>query len=80
MIAFERCNKERNPEKNCQEKDVIDNWMARKFIVTVVNTEVFSNGEFESDKKVQKQSQLVWNVLSPQMRMDVYNYVRQLRL
>lgn len=28
------------------------------------------------DKKITKSSRLVWNVLSPQSRLDIYNYVQ----
>ena len=49
--------------------------MNRKFLLTLENQITFQKDEV-SDKKLSKSSRLVWNVLSPQQRIDMYNYIK----
>ena len=49
--------------------------MRRKFLVTLHNEEIFFKSEVKYEERTKKQSKLTWNVLTPQMRQDYYNYV-----
>lgn len=68
-IVFEMCRGE-----GCKDEEVIKDWMQRKFILTLENTAEFNKETIEDDK-VTRTSTLTWNVLSPQMRTETFNYV-----
>ena len=46
-IEFERCNKAKDDK--CQTKETIDDWLARKFLVTYFNTEKFDKSRVSKD-------------------------------
>ena len=62
----------------CKDEATIKEWLARKFILTMENHIYFDKQNVE-DNGLKKQSVLVWNVLSPQIRTDYYNYVELIR-
>ena len=78
VIRFEVCIDAPNTpvlERKCKDLDEIHSWMNRKFILALENQVTFQKDKVE-DEKISKSSKLVWNVLSPQLRLDQYNYVR----
>ena len=59
----------------CHSEEEIKAWMARKFLITLENAVVFNKNVIEEGEKLHKHSQLVWNIVSPQMRTEYYNYI-----
>ena len=53
--------------------------MRRKFILILENQLDF-NKEIVQEEKINRSSRLVWNPLSPQLRLDMYYYVHINRL
>ena len=74
VIRFDRCRGD-----GCKSEEFIDSWLNRKFLLVLENQYEF-NKELVEEEKVSKSSRLVWNVLSPQIRVDIYNYVHILKL
>ena len=71
VITFEIC---RDKPGVCKDEDVIKLWLKRKFLLILENQELF-NKDLVLDDKIIKSSRLVWHVLSPQLRTDIYNTV-----
>lgn len=76
IIAFTMC-RDRTLENDgyvCQDEAVIKHWLARKFILVLENRVSFDKENVENQGLL-KESVLVWNVVSPQIRSDYYNYI-----
>ena len=54
-------------------------WINRKFLLVLENQIEFNKAEVESSK-LKRSSRLVWNVISPQVRVDIYNKIELTRL
>ena len=50
-------------------------WLARRFLLTLENTINFSKDKVHDTIKTNKYSRLVWNVVSPQLKTEYYNYI-----
>ena len=77
MITFELCRDEPDTpveERMCRPEEEIYKWMRRKFIAILENQISFSR-DLIDDNLFTKNSGLRWFVLSPQLRIDAYNYV-----
>ena len=75
VLAFEIC---RDPvdavEKKCFDyESVIEPWMRRKFLFTLENRTLFQKDVVDREEKFLRYSEIKWNVLSPQIRQDVYH-------
>ena len=75
VVTFEMCRRGKTAGVNCKSESVIKDWMARKFLLTLENQIEFNKDLVEKDK-LKKSSRLIYNVLSPQIRSDVYNYLQ----
>ena len=77
-VSFERCNQANYPLEpgKCKTKQQIDEWLSRKFLFTFHNEELFIKSEVEGENVVKRQGRIVWNVITPQIRQDYYNYVK----
>ena len=78
VIKFDICRDAegtRLGDRKCKEEKDIMQWLNRKFLVTMENEILFQKDKVEIIK-LTKQSKLTWNVLSPQLRTDNYNYVQ----
>mmetsp|Transcript_25518 Transcript_25518/g.30029 ORF Transcript_25518/g.30029 Transcript_25518/m.30029 type:complete len:120 (+) Transcript_25518:52-411(+) len=75
MLTFEVCRESPDaPERKCQDYEtVIKPWLSRKFLFTLENKKLFQKEVVDTDEKVSKFSQLTWNVLSPQLRQDIFH-------
>ena len=77
VITFEVCKDEPDTpveKRKCRPEKEIYDWMSRKFIGILENQISFSR-ELIEDNILTKSSGLRWFVLSPQIRLDNYNYV-----
>ncbi len=74
VLRFDICRGE-----GCKDEATIKKWLNRKFLLVLENQFEF-NKELVKEEKVTKSSRLVWNVLSPQIRVDLYNYVNLIEL
>ena len=61
VILFVKCDKNsyKGPGK-CKFDAQIKAWLARKFILVVMNNERFNTREYDTDKKVKKESRTNW--------------------
>ena len=77
VVQFETCDEEANEPGFCKSREVIEQWMRRKFLVTYYNQMTFQKNEVEKEthNKYEKYGKLVWNVITPQMRLDYYKYI-----
>lgn len=72
VIAFSICR----GETYCRDEETeIKPWLRRKFVLVLENQQSFNKDKVE-DRKLHKSSRLRWNTLSPQIRIDSYNYVQ----
>jgi len=76
VLRFALCDDSEEDEANkyCRPREEILNWLNRKFLLVMENQKTF-NKDLIEENKISKSSRLVWNVLSPQLRVDIYNYV-----
>ena len=76
MLRFALCDDsaEDEEDKYCRPREEINNWLNRKFLLVLENQKTF-NKDLIEDNKISSSSRLVWNVLSPQLRVDIYNYL-----
>ena len=74
VIKFEICVDAPGAPKYCHDKADILSWLNRKFVLTLENTKTFNKDTIEDDK-VGKESRLIYNVISPQIRIDYQNYI-----
>ena len=75
QLSFKRC--ENDPK--CEDKDTIDEWLVRKFLVILENQHSFNKQTVE-EEIVSKSSRVRWFVLSPQLRQELVNHVDIIRL
>ena len=69
-IMFERCV----GYTYCASEAEIDEWIENKYIVTLTN-EMYFDKERTGLDSIQKQSRIVWNTMSPQIRQTYVNKV-----
>lgn len=80
-LVFEVC---RDPDdattKVCKDYETeIKPWMKRKFMFTLENRKQFFKSKVQ-DEKYKEESVMTWNIISPQLRYQVYNRVSITRL
>ena len=66
---FEKCSPV-NYEGVCKSEEEINEWLARKFIIILMNQERFSVREYEESKKVALESRLVYSAVNSQQREE----------
>lgn len=82
VLKFDMCVDEPTTpldQRKCKDPEEIKHWMRRKFLLTLENQVTFNKDIIEYPK-LSKSSRLVWNVLSPQNRIEMYNYVSLTKL
>ena len=71
MILFEKCDSEKyQGPGECKSDQEIKEWLARKFIIVLQNTSRFSTREY-NEKKVAKESRIVWIPINSQVREEI---------
>ena len=82
MLTFEICrDPEDAVEKKCFDYEtVIEPWIRRKYMFTLENRTLFQKDVVDRKEKFLRYSELKWNVLSPQIRQDVYHKLEVTRL
>jgi hypothetical protein len=71
LIAFERCV----GKTFCKRAGQIDDWLRRKFIMTVQNEILFKKDVIAKTQMIETLSSLKWHIVSPQIRNE---YVHKL--
>ena len=66
-IAFEKCDREKNPIGFCATEEEITDFLKRKFIMIIQNQFRFQTSEYDEDRIVQE-SKLVWFPITSNIR------------
>ena len=68
VIAFDLCNTETS-DVQCEKREEIEQWMARKYFMVLTNHSRFITHEFH-EKRMQNRSKLFWYPLSHRIKVD----------
>ena len=69
MVVFDKCVTRTDEGALCKSEAEINKWMARRYIMTYVNTRMLAPNKFEGER-ILKKTETSWFSLNPSTRTD----------
>ena len=77
MIHVVKCNNATRGEDEtpCKSEEEIENWLRRKFLLTLSNQKRFDVDNYNHEEMIDHVSHLRWNPISSNLRKEIVNEI-----